>query len=261
MDAPAVAEGPGASLKFPVSLLPASGQTVTVKYRTVDGTATAPADYTALPLTTLTFDPGQTSKEVDVPIADDAIDEIAETVRLELSEPTATTIVPGAGVATGTITDDDNAAPVIDKLLITDANGVPKTTFAQGETTKVNVDFSDPGVMDTHEVRVSWQDGTPDHYEVIVGSGTAKRSFAATHAYTDTAPQTITVIIDDGDGGQARKDAVTIFIVPGGGAQLETVGLVDPTTGLWTFAELGRGGDHLLLRQSRRFPDHRRLGL
>jgi hypothetical protein len=234
VDAPAVAEGPGASLKFLVSLLPASGQTVTVKYRTVNGTATAPADYTALPLTTLTFAPGETSKEVDVPIADDTIDEIAETMRLELSEPTATTIVPGAGVATGTISDDDNAAPVIDKLLITDANGVPKTTFAQGETTKVNVDFSDPGVMDTHEVRVSWQDGTQDHYEVIVGSGTAKRSFTATHAYTDTAPQTITVIIDDNEGGQARKDAVTIFIVPGGGAQLETVGLVDPTTGLWS---------------------------
>jgi hypothetical protein len=234
VDATAVAEGPGASLKFLVSLLPASGQPVTVKYKTVDGTATAPADYTALPLTPLTFAPGETSREVDVPIADDTIDEIAETMRLELSEPTATTIVPGGGVATGTISDNDNAAPVIDKLLITDANGAPKTTFNRGETTMVNVEFSDPGVMDTHEVRVSWEDATPDHYEVIAGTGLATRSFVATHQYTDAAPQTITVIIDDGEGGQARKDAVTIFIVGVGGAQLETVGLVDPTTGLWT---------------------------
>jgi hypothetical protein len=241
VDASAVAEGPGASLKFLVSLLPASGQPVTVKYKTVDGTATAPTDYTALPLTPLSFAPGETSKEVTVLIADDAIDEIAETVKLELSEPAplGVAIVPGGGVATGTISDNDNAAPVIDKLLITDANGAPKTTFNRGETTMVNVEFSDPGVMDSHEVRVSWEDATPDHYEVIAGTGLATRSFVATHQYTDAAPQTITVIIDDGEGGQARKDAVTIFIVGVGGAQLETVGLVDPTTGIWNLRNTG----------------------
>jgi hypothetical protein len=141
----------------------------------------------------------------------------------------------GSGVGTASVpVKMTNMPPVIDKLLITDANGVPKTTFSRGETTKVSVKFSDPGVTDTHEVRVSWQDATPDHYEVIAGVGAATRSFVATHAYTDIAPQTISVIIDDGEGGTVSKDAVTIFIVPGGGAQLETVGVVDPTTGLWS---------------------------
>jgi Calx-beta domain len=53
---------------FNVQQLPASSQTVTVKYFTANGTATASSDYTALPLTTLTFSPGQTNKQVAVPV-------------------------------------------------------------------------------------------------------------------------------------------------------------------------------------------------
>ena len=52
----------GLTASFTVSLSAASGQTVTVDYATADGTATAGADYTALPTTTLTFLPGETTK-------------------------------------------------------------------------------------------------------------------------------------------------------------------------------------------------------
>jgi hypothetical protein len=232
-DAPPVVEGPGASLKFTVSLVPASSREVTVKYRTVDDTATAPDDYTALELQTLIFAKDETAKEILVPVTDDAVDEIAESLKLELSDPNGAAIEVGGATATGTITDNDNQPPEINNVLITDETGVPKTTFDRGETAVVTVDFSDPGVMDTHEVRVSWQDGTPDHYQVMVGTGAVQRTVTATHAYEVTAPQTITAFIDDGEGGMVSEDAATIFVVPGGGAQLETVGLVDPTTGLW----------------------------
>jgi hypothetical protein len=43
---------------FTVTLKPASAQTVAVKYQTANSTALAPGDYTALPLTTLTFSTG-----------------------------------------------------------------------------------------------------------------------------------------------------------------------------------------------------------
>ena len=63
---------------FTVTLSAASGQTVTVDYATADGTATAPADYTATP-GTLTFAPGQTTKTVTVPVIGDTLDEANET--------------------------------------------------------------------------------------------------------------------------------------------------------------------------------------
>ena len=94
-------------------------------------------------------------------------------------------------------------------------------------------------MADSHEVIVSWQDGTDDFFTTIPGTGSAKRTFAASHKYTDIAPQTITVIVNDGEGGQDRKDAVTIFITGAGGAGLETVGLVDPGAGFWNLRNSG----------------------
>ena len=95
-DSPPIVEGPGALLKFTVSLTPASSKEVTVKYRTVDGTATAPADYVGLPLTPLTFAKGETTKEILVSVTDDAVDEIAESLKLGLSEPKGAAIEVGA---------------------------------------------------------------------------------------------------------------------------------------------------------------------
>ena len=133
--------------------------------------------------------------------------------------------------AVGTIKDDDNQAPKIDKFLITDASGTPRTTFALGQTTRVNVEFSDPGLMDSHEVRVSWEDATPDFYQAMPGTGVATRTVTATHAYQIAAQHTITVIITDEEGAFVRQDAIPIIVE--GNSHLDTVGLVDPAKGLW----------------------------
>ena len=95
---------------FTVSLSSASDQTVTVDYATADDSATAPSDYTAVPTTTLTFDPGQTSKQVTVQVNGDIVFEPTEQFFVNLSNVNANaTISDGQGV--GTITNDD-AAPV-----------------------------------------------------------------------------------------------------------------------------------------------------
>ena len=62
---------------------PAAG-TVTVRFTTSDGTATAPADYAAVNAT-LTFAPGVRSVKVSVPIVNDTLAEATETVNLILS--------------------------------------------------------------------------------------------------------------------------------------------------------------------------------
>jgi len=85
---------------------PAAGQTVTVKAASANGTATAGSDYTALPLTTVTFGPGETSKTVTVNVTGDTTIEATETVLLNLSAPTGGLIVADSQ-ATGDIAKDD----------------------------------------------------------------------------------------------------------------------------------------------------------
>lgn len=92
--------------KFTVSLdKPATGP-VSVHYQTVDGTATAPADYAAAS-GTLTFAAGEQSKAVTVAVAGDRIDEPNETYHLHLSAPVGATFADDDGL--GKILDDDRS--------------------------------------------------------------------------------------------------------------------------------------------------------
>ena len=108
--APEGATGTTQTATFTISLSTASAQTVTVRYATANGTAVAPADYTAVALTTVTFAPGETTKQVAVTVNGDALDEVDETFQVQLSAPAAgtpmnATIQDAAGIAT--IPDDD----------------------------------------------------------------------------------------------------------------------------------------------------------
>ena len=104
-------EGDGAVLAFAVRLDRAASGTVTVDYRTADGTAKAGADYTATS-GTLTFAAGETSKTVRVPVLDDAHDDGEETMTLRLSNASGVGIADGEAV--GTI---ENADPIPAALL------------------------------------------------------------------------------------------------------------------------------------------------
>ena len=72
---------------FTVSLSAASSQPVTVSVATADGSATASADYIAISTTTLTFNPGETSKPITVAVKGDTLDENDETFFVQLSNP------------------------------------------------------------------------------------------------------------------------------------------------------------------------------
>ena len=100
-DAPAVSEGNTA--EFAVRLTEASGQVVTVGYRTVDGTALAGEDFTAA-AGTLTLQPGETSGAITVTTLADDLVEATEQFSLELSDPVGTTLDDDTAV--GTINDD-----------------------------------------------------------------------------------------------------------------------------------------------------------
>ena len=94
-------EGPGATMDFVVSLSRATSGTVTVEYLTLDGSALAFHDYQYRD-GTLTFQPGETSKTVSVPIVDDAVNDSGETFGLLLVSVIGADIA-GGGTGTGTI--------------------------------------------------------------------------------------------------------------------------------------------------------------
>jgi hypothetical protein len=94
------------SMVFTVTLSAPSSQTVTVQYATANGTATtANLDYTAVPITTLTFTPGVTTRTVSVSIRGDFVQEPAETLFVNLSTAVNATIADAQGI--GTILNDD----------------------------------------------------------------------------------------------------------------------------------------------------------
>jgi subtilisin family serine protease len=125
----------GTNLVFTVSLDFTATAAVTVDYATVDGTAIAGTDYTATS-GTLTFQPGQTSLNVTVPILFDASSTGTKTFTLNLSSPSSNAEIDG-GQATGTITS----------LPVTTINfgGKQKATYTDSSGHKVEFELTGPG--------------------------------------------------------------------------------------------------------------------
>jgi len=106
-----IAEGNSgtSTLSFAVSLSSGSTKPVSVAFATADGSATAPGDYAAAK-GSITFQPGQKTKAIAVSVVADAVMEQDESFSVTLSTPVNAAIAKGT--ATGTITNDDTAAPV-----------------------------------------------------------------------------------------------------------------------------------------------------
>ena len=78
--------GPPAVFTVSLTPAPAEGQSAWVKVVTANSTATAGSDYVAVPLTTLTFGPGESSKTVPVTVLADTLREGNERFYLKLSK-------------------------------------------------------------------------------------------------------------------------------------------------------------------------------
>ncbi len=102
---------------FTVSLSTPSALPVQVDYATADNSAAAPADYTAIPTTTLTFAPLVTVQTITVTVQGDTLDEADETFFINLSGATNATIADNQGL--GIITDNDNSASLCASPMIT----------------------------------------------------------------------------------------------------------------------------------------------
>lgn len=124
-----VAEGNSGTTQatFVVALSAASSQTVSCSFATSNGTATAGSDYTGNS-GSLSFAAGEVEKPVVVLVTGDTVDEVQETLFLDISNVQNATIDKGRG--TGFIIDDDGPTISINDISITEGNsGTKNATF------------------------------------------------------------------------------------------------------------------------------------
>jgi VCBS repeat-containing protein len=117
------------NFNFTVSLSGPAQATVTVLANTANDTAMAPGDYAAIVNQTVTFNAGETSKQVPVEVVADDVDEPNESFFVNLSNQNLFTISDSQGV--GTILDDEGTPTIsINNVTVTEGNaGTVNATF------------------------------------------------------------------------------------------------------------------------------------
>jgi hypothetical protein len=178
--------------------------TVTVMFSTTDGTATAGTDYTAMS-GTLTFNPGETSKSITIPILDDGGVENAQSFLLSLSNPTGGATLGSPNVAIVTVLENDFGSLAFD---------IPKFVVDESAGTKTITVTRTGGSDGLVTVAFATSDGT----------ATAGTDYTATSGTLTFNPgetsQTFTIPILD-DGGNEGDQTVNLTLSnPTGGATL-----------------------------------------
>ena len=217
LDDAAGSEGDG-SIGFVARLNPESGKEITLSWVTGDGSATAPADYTA-GTGTVTFAAGETRKTIDVPLQDDADTEASETLQLTLTRTGATDaddVVLADPMATGTITDND-------AILILSLTVNP-TTISEGEQATVTV-TADSAPLDplTISLVVSGT-AAADDYTIVPSS--------ITIAAGTTSGSAIVTAVDD-DLAEGRESIVLSARLGGTEIGSATITLNDNDSATW----------------------------
>ncbi len=108
-----------------VSLSAVSGQDVRVRYRTFNGTATQPQDYTRVNNAQITIPAGSTSATANVSIINDGVPEPTENFTVQLSNAQNA----GIAVGTGTVTIMDGPAPLTNRSVLPGKENSPDKNF------------------------------------------------------------------------------------------------------------------------------------
>ncbi|MEZ4870532.1 MAG: Calx-beta domain-containing protein [Caldilineaceae bacterium] len=185
----------GAAATLTAQLSAASSRTVTVKYATSNGTATAGDDYSST-TGTLTFAPGETSQSFAVSINDDALDEEDETVTVTLSNPNNATLGSPTS-ATLTIVDDDPTPTV-------QFSTADYAIAEDGGSATISAQLSAPS---SHAVTVA--------YATSNGTATAGADYVAASGALTFAPgessQSFTLTISD-DAADENDETVNLTL-------------------------------------------------
>jgi hypothetical protein len=212
-----VNEGNG-SVTITVSRSGITTGTLTVHYATGDGTAVAGLDYTATN-GTLTFNSGDTSETLTVPILNDGQAEGNETINLVLSNPTGGAVLGTPATAVVTIVDSSSQPGQLQ---------FSTSTYSVAES---------GGSATITVTRTGGSAGTVTvHYATSNGTALASTDYTSTNGTLTFNPgdtsETFTIpILNDGQTDGNETVNLTLSS-PGGGATLGT-----PAAALLTIAE------------------------
>ncbi|HVK10038.1 MAG TPA: choice-of-anchor M domain-containing protein [Gemmataceae bacterium] len=213
----------GGSATLTVRRLGGSDGRITVDYATADGTATGGTDYTATS-GTLTFEDGETSKTITVPVINDSVDEPDETVLVTLTNPGPASIadyvadVEGSSLlgsqatATLTIRNDDapggNTPPTISDVAdqATDEDtATAAIAFTVGDTQSA--------LNDLIVTATSSNTTLVPTANIVLGGTGANRTATITPAANLSGTTTITLTVRD-TGGLTATDTFVLTVNP-----------------------------------------------
>jgi probable HAF family extracellular repeat protein len=214
---------------FTVTLLPASGQQVNVKYVTADGTANGAvanpsSDYISMANdNNLSFGPGETSKTITVNVRGDIVGEAHETFFVNLSNPTNATISDAQGQAT--VNNDDTALSINDLTLAegnasaTAFNFTVTLSHASANTVSVHYDTSDgtaaqPGDYTAASGTLTFAPG--DTSETVTINATGETTFETSETFNVTlssATGGATISDNTGVGTITNDDTAPAFSI------------------------------------------------
>jgi len=123
------ATGQTPAMNFSVVLSSPVAETFTVQFATSDRTAISGSDYRAAS-GVLTFNPGETTKSFSVTLLGDDTIEAAESFAVALSNLSTRSVRIGAGVALGSILDDDQRGLVISDSVVMENAGLARFTVS-----------------------------------------------------------------------------------------------------------------------------------
>ena len=182
------------SFKINVTRTNGSTGTVTVQYATSDILATAPSDYTSTS-GILTFNDGETSKQITIPIVDDSTPEGSETFKISLTNPSGGAVL--GNFASATLSVQDNELPTLSISDVSQAegnNGTTAFTFTVTSSNSIN-----------NNVNVN--------YATTDGSATAGSDYQTTSGLLTIPAGKISKTITVNVTGDTTKESDEIFFV------------------------------------------------
>jgi len=205
----------GGSVGYSLTVIGSTNQNVTVNLTTA-GTASSGADYTA-PVTPVVISPGQTNVQGTLQTIDDDLNELPETVKLQISSVQGANTEGQSATQFLQILDNDSQQPEVSisapsNQSIPEAGGAATFTVSLSEQSgrQVTVDFTTFGTADSGSDYIIEPTGS-----VTFEAGETQKTIAveAIDDFIDEGDEDLTIELQSADGAAIGSDASASCVI------------------------------------------------
>ena len=132
--------------------------------------------------------------------------------------------VEGTSNSMSFVVTANNVAPILGNV-----SASPAVAEVGAQAVSASVDFTDPGVLDTHTASIDWGDGSTTPASVAEANGTGIAS--ADHVYLATGVYTVAITVTDNDGGASSSMFQFVVIYDPDGGFVTGGGWIDSPAG------------------------------